>query len=161
MSFIILIPTLIPPILICLSKRRQKKDFHINMKSSTAVFMLLSSRPMLLSARVCSYRRGRCVCGLGVCVTPTPPLQVWVHCKYYFFYTLVHSDSFSPSRPHCCHLFPLGLLKLRDITRTLTASPEKEVKSFSRSLFHDTALSPQLTHTTGGSYGADAYYTRE
>lgn len=126
------------------------------MKSSTAVFMLLEFSCQCLSARVCSYvERGRCVCGLGVCVTPTPPTPGVGPLQILF---LLHPSTFwlfHPLAPIVVTYSSLGLLKLRDITRTLTASPEKEVKSFEILFSKHTACSPQLTHTTGGSYGAD------
>lgn len=108
-------------------------------------------------------REGK-VCVFGCVCDPNapPPTQVWVHCKYYFFYTLVHSDSFSPSHPHCCHLFLSWPVKAKrhykDID-SITWKRGQVLRDPCSPSILPAALSwhiPQVAPT-----GQMAYYTRE
>lgn len=101
------------------------------MKSSTAVFMLLEFSANASVSKSLSSRRERkvCVC-LGVCVTPMPPAGVGPTANTISFTSQYILTFFHPLAPIVVTYFSLGLLRPRDITRTLTASPEKEVKSF-------------------------------
>ena len=111
------------------------------MKSSTAVFMLLGFSANTSVSRSLSSRRERkvCVC-LGVCVTPTPTPQVWVPLQILFFFTSQYTLTFfHPLAPIVVTYFSLCLLR---VTRTLAASPDKEVKSFETSVLQACWLQP-------------------
>ena len=114
------------------------------MKSSTAVFMLLEfSANASVSKSLSLCREGK-VCVFGCVCDPNapPPPRGGSTANTISFTPQYILTLFHPLTPIVVTYSSLGLLKPRDITRTLTASPEKEVKSFEIPVLQAYCLQP-------------------
>lgn len=114
------------------------------MKSSTAVFMLLEFSANASVSKSLFLRRERKVCVWFGCVCDpnAPHSRCGSTANTISFTPQYILTLFHPLAPIVVTYSSLGLLKLRDITRTLTASPEKEVKSFEIPVLQAYCLQP-------------------